>query len=87
MHTVKQCMHTFCIIYLRRIFNEIGFAIIFIIDEEDQPKLFQKERYKCTSVQVLSFIYHFWLIGITTISCALDLVARGISSGYLDTVG
>jgi len=27
------------------------------------------------------------LIGITTISCALDLVARGISSGYLDTVG
>lgn len=34
-------MHAhFCIIYPRRIFNEIGFAIFFIIDEEDHQILF-----------------------------------------------
>jgi len=69
-------MHTFALFnYPRRIFNEIGFAIFFIIDEEDHQKSFQKKG--------TSFVYHllFWLIGVTAISCALDLVARGTSSG------
>lgn len=69
--------HYIIIIFRRwRIFNEIGFAIFFIIDEEDHQKSFQKKG--------TSFVYHllFWLIGVTAISCARDLVALGISSEY-----